>query len=1487
MSSIDLFKFPDLKQFLKLSEKSNKHVEMYIKSGGKPLELIETIKANEEGNLEIISGLFKALQIVVYDVIKPKDENLGPTTQALQYLINRNKTSLNKMLNSTNTKDKILILKLLCISISLDGNLAQEILKSLELFTSSDINENSLKDTDKNVVYEESLRLSFVHFFLAFLIDENLQTRKRILRKPNLVELLMQNLQNDSFEIIKLIFTSLTKNVLICSAFSKPEKLKLFSDNVIKSILKLYEWEGPKKSLLSDSTKETKENVAAIAHEFLLLLLTSKKHGIVFKALTEKRQNQRQSQVISYLKNCWNFELQSELVIEIVRSCPDLMQNVLNKLMFTLKPVVKTGWFLAMNFTKQLLCALEPSDMIQHIKGLEPKKISSNIIKFSISQFLLQNLEANALISISNVAVRENTVHLLLICLDQCCKYLEEIKKLKHFKHFQIHRIKFDIINHIFTFFPNIDLILNSLYRSVNLCKNSLDPEVQESLKNQLKYTLDLLLLVIKHFPSVIEKVPSIIDYLEVLRPIYEYNKNIQDLENSKESLEIEMKVAKIILHLEPSILSAESLRFEKVFEMLIQIYCFSNDECQKCEAKTLLTVTLVNLEVFPTEIEIDLWIEAFKAINRTEVQMVSSIFVKTLRDVKGTIFEIAEGSMNVAEMEDFLGIPRKIDGESEVVAQEPTVSLSCVYQQLFQSNGMKKLTKISRYIEVVSVFLYHFAGPKKFKVGEKFEEFQLQIVNYFNKQSKGKLIKLSKYFETDCYNLIDKILEGSPATSDSLESVKSVEHLIILMIQLFFCLKISSLEKQELINDWIKICFQKMIELELKNPSVRSDVLEDLDISDVTAKIHKIKDLNPTNCSDKIVSHILMDRDLLEEFEFSATNKTIGLLKIFKGHSVFQSSTQFYREMLVNQLKSVEVTEETIELLEVSGLDEGNCQNILKEVSAEPRNLLLISFLLERLTLLKKDPFDPEFISKIEKTYLKCLKGNSNKYLQRFEVSFYDYLRTFCHNVADVSGKIFEICFDDPENSELKIKLSTKTFIRLICFLFERNRRFDVIFLENYKEIYKNRKELFYPLLNVAFAKQLFNEQSNDLKTVYLEFKSGITKAIEKSHKAAQIYRENLLCNLKLIEYCMPNNECQDLTLKKYKFEQTEIFQLKMLFKIYEKSVKNSESPNFSLNFVNNWLQMFNLMVSKKSELDLGYLNVLEDFCGSKIDESLLFDEINEKNWENFYRNCLKYGLKDHPQMLITLGKFINILIPDDSANEEIPQLFDMILTHSNFFNVSFSFKNLDAKRNLYFLLNILVQKNHSVASEKHIPIYLASYHATMAKTDRLILNLIRFYELNCGIDLNDFKPMLFGAIALNHYSDEDKEFFAGKKNIDNIVTTIGTLLNSLEKVMLESTLNNFPIMRELKTMTAKEIDESLSFQENNDDLGDIYDPAFFLPLFDMIFSTSTWDFSVISLKNNLLSLVWPALSCNSESMRLLAAHVLLKFREISDNKK
>lgn len=166
--------------------------------------------------------------------------------------------------------------------------------------------------------------------------------------------------------------------------------------------------------------------------------------------------------------------------------------------------------------------------------------------------------------------MRENVVHLLLIQLDVCCGFLKELKNSTTLKHFEKHRIKFDVINHIFTFFPSIDLILNSLYRSIYQMHQSNNEEDKVTVKNQLKHTLEILLLMIKNFPSVIEKIPSVIDYLEILRPIYEYNLDEDgegNLDNN-DNLEIEMKVVKIILHLEPTILDVSSEFFKKIFQV-------------------------------------------------------------------------------------------------------------------------------------------------------------------------------------------------------------------------------------------------------------------------------------------------------------------------------------------------------------------------------------------------------------------------------------------------------------------------------------------------------------------------------------------------------------------------------------------------------------------------------------------------------------------------------------------------------------------------------------------------------------------------------------------------------------------------------------------------------------------------------------------------------------------------------------------------------
>lgn len=561
------FSLKDLKLFIKKAAQSTDVVHSFIESGGKPLEIVEIIKSNEESSLEVVSSLYSMLKSVVSFIINDESQQTHSTVQALKYLVNKNKMSIEKMLASSKPADKVLMLKILTIATSLDSEIGREIVKNIDVFGKSDDFSMFEDGKKKKTSFELSVRPAFTHFMLGFLFnDKDVVLRKKILQKHSLFEFFLRDLHLDSFETIKSVVTCLTKNVLISPAFNKPEKLKIFTENAIKSILKLYEWKGD---------ENEQQSVFNIAHQFLLLLLTSKKHGIVFKALSEKKQNLRQLQVLNLFKNVWNAEFPSLLAIEIIKSCPDLMQNLLNRLVMGLQPRVTTNWFMCVNFTLELLKNLEPSSIFKSFSMLEAKKISTNIIKLSISQMILQNVNERSLIQQESLEIREASVHLLHLMMDRCCKYLEEVKKIETLKDFEKHRIKFDIINHIFTFFPNVDIILNSLYRSISLSARIKSDDNERLVKSQLKHTLEILLLVIKNFPAIIEKVPSVIDFLEVLRPIYEFKLSSSENFDASEDLEIEMKVVKIVLSLQPSILALESEKFQRIFQ--VSFFAFLN----------------------------------------------------------------------------------------------------------------------------------------------------------------------------------------------------------------------------------------------------------------------------------------------------------------------------------------------------------------------------------------------------------------------------------------------------------------------------------------------------------------------------------------------------------------------------------------------------------------------------------------------------------------------------------------------------------------------------------------------------------------------------------------------------------------------------------------------------------------------------------------------------------------------------------------------
>ncbi|CAG9804998.1 unnamed protein product [Chironomus riparius] len=1473
--------FDDLKLFNNIATKTPDIVFDFIASGGKSLEVVETINSHQESSFEILSNLYIMLHFIIKASINDDNLRSESTVQALKYLVNKNNTSIMKMLSSSKATDKITMLNILTIAVQIDRELGHDILKNVAIF--SKVNEKSdlaifeeeVKAKRQKTSLTGTIREAFTNFFMSFLLRETDAIMcKKILQKHALFEFFLQNLHQDGYDTIKDVLSCLTKSVLISSSFSKPEKLKIFTDDAVKHLLKLYEWKG-------DS--EERDNVVNLSHHFLILLLTNRKHGIAFKGLTEHRQNLRQLHILGIFKNVWMHEYPSLLAIEIVKSCPDLMHNLLHRLLIGLPPKATPNWFMCANFTKKLISEIDPPAMMKLISTLEAKKISNNIIRFSMSQFILQNINENALIQQDNLEIREIAIDLLLRMLKQCCKYLDELSKVDTLKDFEKHRIRFDLINHLFTFYPHIDIILNSLYRSIVFCKRIQTDRNKELVKSQLKNTLDILLLLIESFPSTIEKIPSVVDYLETLRQIYEYQLSAIDDINKNENIEIEMKIVKIILSLQPNILSLDTEMFNRIFTIMVQVHCCSTNEAYRKESRVLLFRIIKNISLFSStsDLEISIWLEAFRNIPNGILKESINTFIKVLKsnqNVAEMNFKWNSGAAKTYDLSLFEMINNSESSGDSVVSNSCQLSYALPILLTFKP---EKLNRIIEFIEMLTLLLYHsFPEMKKSFIAllkQDSLEVNTNIANYIKKKSLNTFDDII----VGCSKSVYKEFQHCLVNNREFEEISSVdgEKCQLLILQAIFCA--TKLSHSDLLSDekileltkYIKCFYGKILELEADNKNGLKQLKDDNEIIEQSA--NKIYECDVQLISSNLVSYIFEHNSmLLNDFNINEMNQVTklieSLLSVFNTNDHFNQKLKKYCLKIVQQLKDLDTLNESV--LDVIGkfpFESDQYHDLIALVMNKPvdeKSIKAIKLCIDKITT----PLTTTQMEKLEKIYVNSVL-NTTYDLNEFEESLRTYLLTFPHSLEDISCEIFKIVFQDD------VAL-TKSYLQLIVLLFSRKNEWNELFISNAMKV---KKEFLYPLLHIAFKKNIINDDM--LKPLYAEFKSGIIRAIEKPNKAAQIYRENIESSIQLIKFAMPQNECRDLASKKFKFESSAVFQINMLHAVFTKALEIEQNDLVFYNFINHWIQLFGHAESKDYE---DYLNIMTkwiEHVPASAEERI---QLNDESWTKFTTACLKHGLKsiDHSQMLVILGKIVATLNVDP---KEVVNIFDMIFSHSNFFNLAFNMRSIarNWKRNLFYLINVLVQKNPEIANEKHIPIFLSSYQATMSSCDQLILNLLRFYEIRCGINLHEYNPLLFGQAALNHFtSHEHNELkFIKNNSLDKMDAVFFKLLNLFEKSMIENTLNNYPIKRQLAGVNLTDLHQLV----NNDGDDNIYDPGYFLPLFEMILTSSSFKFLSVAVKNELIALIPPALSCEDENMRLLAAHILLKCRENTEAKK
>lgn len=1293
--------------FLQKYESDTTIVSQFLKAGGKPLYIAQVLNDVDKNELFHISYIFSALHLVLMEKMNQQSHLNTDAVETCAYVLNNHRASIEKMLSSNYATHKKSVLRLLTDAVYLAPHLGRELLttfnvafnsETLKRFTAHEKNESNLSD-------DERVRSCYIYFILSFIIEGNHVLIKNLLDRNELVMALISGLAYDSKDIVLLVINSLQKFVLQSVAVSKTKKVQVFTTAVVTELIRLFEWKGPG-YFAAISHKKTKDKAAQFinlddrdtvcntVYLFLCELLASRKNGIAFKSVGQRQLkfNGIQKDVLLKLDHFMGHTHKSNLVIEILKACPELTKKFIQKQASCLDAFKKNNnWFEAVDFFSKLIDSLTPDIIHYQIDNMNAKETIELIKDICMAPELLQQIRNKNTLRSENLQIRQKSTNLLYLMFKQCNQYLFKITQWNTYRANELKKIKFDLINHILTLCPTVENILLSLHMS-QIDENADSVKMLE----HLECILDLLLIITQSIPSFIDTTSSVIDYIKILGPIYELNRELES------STRIEFKAVKLMLALEPKALSPKTKLFGQIIQSFFNVYRFGTTK-ERNEAKHLLRTVFLNTGLFENgTLEIDLWLVAIDYIDEDSLTSVREFLVNQIESYDANNSQITKiqsslpSALDKNLTETFENIEKgtTLKGLLDIATLRPFfLHVIQAIQHLPDTKDSNddddeeddKKAEILEYIELVGFYLFHYL-PQPESVYYATEPIFHKYSSYMKKWIiQSKISKFPKdYPSSGLCKFYDSLVGNTPETilsvlEDHLTAVmETVDTNMDLSVNFNGTeYKLSPTLSNEteimiLIYTLLFVTNQRQISNSLTSEQCTQaityfgELMKILNVIALTAReTNELGfEVNETdvNPSIKALKYVFSNcYYLLNSFDIWSKDNQITrfVYEIVKNQPYTEPMNgilEHYRKKISNQIiisveqgdsSPVECHDNLIDLLSTFRLDAINCCEILTslvtlkyEQFVTPQNEIsiyagILSYALQRLAELKECAVNSSIITSISSLYVNLISNvNVEINYQVIEEALVAYLSVYYHHLTDVDDNMFGALFN--------VKRLNKSTIKLACLLLERKSEL-IEQLPKLIEANMLKKELIYPLLNVVAVK---NIDLNDklLENLYSEYKNGIMKTIEKPAKAAVIYKENVLSSVYLIEKCMPINECIDFLRKSVNFEGSDIFQLQIIKSIHLKVLMHSDKVDAIQqsyeNFLNIFIRLFGIQL-KHDQLDTKKVNcfiyIAYEWTKLKLKllpsvllKKLAYEKIcGSQLWIQFGKSCLKHGLR------------------------------------------------------------------------------------------------------------------------------------------------------------------------------------------------------------------------------------------------------------------
>ncbi|XP_065091753.1 uncharacterized protein LOC135712698 [Ochlerotatus camptorhynchus] len=1524
-----------IRHFTRAIQENPSYAVDYIRAGGTFKPLLKILDSMDKEKLSNIAILLELIHYILIESVNYGEVHADYASKCARKIFTDYKPVVLSLLKGQQDEQLLMAgFRILKAILLVDQNFGRDILQLLDVCL-PEMEVGKYRQSFSSGT-QESLREVFIDFNLSFLIDTSSELVRMWLSRFQLLSPLLNNLVYDRAENVIFVLKTIQQYVLESHEIDKYIYRTTFSTDILKALVNVYEWVGPAKEEVDLQMKNTVLNAA---EKVILPLLTSKKYHLVPKVVDLGRGNSRHKHILLALKNSQLHKHQKKLVLKIFEVCPDVLPAVLENF----GTLLKTKKVECNEFLLEILRQPNPEEVTKHFTAANAKQVSNFVTKSTLPRTVLEFITT----SINKKAATGYCLEFLSVMLTQCEKYLEEISKLKNLDQFDLKKVKFDVINQILALFPTIDAIMSAMMFH-RLDKAVAKPYIA------MEHAMDILLACIRTFPSYIESSSFITTYRNILDPVYRHRAI------EYEYLPYEFKAIKVVIALEPQSIAFNSELFPSVLKLLTKVYLNGSPEMQR-ESTTQLLTLFRNTTLFgnnPTEIEI--WFQSLYHTDPLLVPTLVSFLAFSFRQAaerQGILVEKDHSLVNEAfekvRRSDLDDMFERVEAEAAgQLEQEETVELPVADNFLIYmfNPSTNKPKQFNPYLEAVALRYFHLL-PHPEIVENCAKNVEGELKKYFSKWIvEGKLKSLDGFGENSSLGRLSNVLLKKEKNVQAVlpEGPSHRCELVYLIHEtIFYATQLIELGKFD--SSYSTVCsfyLNNFLELLLTEEA------------DLKAEDHKLGEvLENIFCHRPVLYQHFTIANQKSETSTVVTNFIYELMKKLQSVPSFSHYTMLYSNKIVNEIISSSAKKSSFELnsslmeklLEIFQLNERHCVSLLKhysklshrkfinEKNEKTYHFNLLTTGLQKLAGNRDHFLDRETIGSISQIYVDFIRENGNELnLETLEVALQNYLDTFSHNIGHLKVDFFRCFFES--------KRIGKPMVKLAAFLLGRDTRLSSVFLELIQGNVA-KKELVYPLINVAFAKGVFEGNSESTKkilnVVYSEFKSGISKTIEKPGKAAVIYKENSIANQQLIRICMPKNECVDFAKKKLKIDSLEVYQLKLMMEIYRKALDGTKNDAAQdkvvyVNVINVLLQFYNILLKVGDLLkEVNKLNelILETFSWVQLGKTckhlsdMEFKEITDTaNWSNFCKFALKLGIDiqkspDHPNrhderlhvLLKIAAVLVDLFYKDNSSPPDVATFYELTLSHSRFLDVllvPFQFK---IKTSLVQLLLMFARKNPSVMNKKHVPLLLGAYGATLTEGNRYILALIQLYERS-GVHIHEYRPFLWGETAIKHFSlgqdSTDKQTLFRINNSE--------VFNLLNKEKLLNTLSSFPIWRKMDAgaqLPEVNFDDLRKdrvqisgyhattdierFVENGhlkdkkpapdmlyncagkrEVLAAIYDPAFLLPMLGYLFAPESSDLLDVAGKNGALALPFACLASEDEVMRLAAGSVIVRIK-------